>query len=42
MAGAPGGFNDFLAEKYTGKPYANEIESERVILKISPDRQVVH
>jgi len=33
---------DFLAEKYTGKPYANEIESERVILKISPDRQVVH
>jgi PPOX class probable F420-dependent enzyme len=33
---------DLLAEKYTGKPYANEIESERVILKIAPERQVVH
>ena len=33
---------DRLAEKYTGKPYANEIESERVILKIAPVRQVVH
>ncbi|MGD0742801.1 MAG: TIGR03618 family F420-dependent PPOX class oxidoreductase [Acidimicrobiales bacterium] len=33
---------DRLAEKYTGKPYANRIESERVILKIAPERQVVH
>ncbi|HXZ82372.1 MAG TPA: TIGR03618 family F420-dependent PPOX class oxidoreductase [Acidimicrobiales bacterium] len=33
---------DRLAEKYTGAPYANEIESERVILKIAPERQVVH
>jgi hypothetical protein len=33
---------DRLAEKYTGAPYANEIESERVILKIAPERLVVH
>ncbi len=32
---------DRLARKYTGAPYANKIESERVILKIAPDRQVV-
>lgn len=32
---------DVLAEKYTGGPYANPIQSERVILKISPDRQRV-
>jgi hypothetical protein len=30
---------DDLSRKYTGAPYANEIESERVILKIAPDRQ---
>jgi PPOX class probable F420-dependent enzyme len=30
---------DALAEKYTNKPYGNPIQSERVILKIRPDRQ---
>lgn len=30
---------DKLSMKYTGTPYANEIQSERVILKITPDRQ---
>lgn len=30
---------DDLSRKYTGAAYANEIESERVILKIAPDRQ---
>ena len=30
-----------LAQKYTGKDYAPEIESERVVLKIAPDRQLV-
>jgi PPOX class probable F420-dependent enzyme len=30
---------DKLSEKYVGGPYANEIQSERVILKIVPDRQ---
>lgn len=30
---------DKLSLKYDGKPYANEIKSERVILKIAPDRQ---
>jgi PPOX class probable F420-dependent enzyme len=29
-----------LAHKYTGKDYAAEIQSERVILKIAPDRQI--
>lgn len=29
-----------LANKYTDRDYAPEIESERVILKISPDRQI--
>lgn len=29
-----------LANKYTGKDYAPEIQSERVILKIAPDRQI--
>jgi PPOX class probable F420-dependent enzyme len=29
---------DELAEKYTGAPYAAEITSERVILRIEPDR----
>jgi PPOX class probable F420-dependent enzyme len=30
---------DALSEKYHGKPYANEIQSQRVILKIAPHRQ---
>jgi hypothetical protein len=30
---------DALSERYMGKPYASEIESERVIVKIRPDRQ---
>ncbi|HVC26206.1 MAG TPA: PPOX class F420-dependent oxidoreductase [Acidimicrobiales bacterium] len=30
---------DALSAKYTGAPYANPIQSERVILKIAPDRQ---
>ena len=30
---------DELSEKYYGKPYANKIETERVILKVAPDRQ---
>jgi hypothetical protein len=30
---------DKLSEKYTGGPYANEIQSERVLLKIAPTRQ---
>ena len=29
---------DALARKYTGGPYANEIQSERVILRITPER----
>lgn len=33
---------DALAQKYTGADYANEVTSERVILKIAPDRQVIH
>jgi PPOX class probable F420-dependent enzyme len=33
---------DRLAEKYTGAPYATPIHSERVILKIEPERQLVH
>jgi PPOX class probable F420-dependent enzyme len=32
---------DTVARKYTGKPYANPIGSERVMLKIAPDRQRV-
>ena len=32
---------DALSQKYTGGPYANPITSERVILKIVPDRQRV-
>jgi PPOX class probable F420-dependent enzyme len=31
-----------LAQKYMGKEYPNEIQSERVILKIAPDRQLSH
>jgi PPOX class probable F420-dependent enzyme len=33
---------DELAQTYTGADYANEITSERVILKIAPDREVIH
>jgi Pyridoxamine 5'-phosphate oxidase len=28
---------DELAQVYTGKPYANEVASERVVVKIRPD-----
>lgn len=31
-----------MSQKYTGGDYSNEITSERVVLKIAPDRQVVH
>lgn len=31
--------NDKLSLKYQGKPYDSEIETDRVILKIAPDRQ---
>lgn len=31
---------DKLAEKYTGKPYANPIGTERVILKVRPKHQI--
>jgi hypothetical protein len=30
---------DALSQRYTGHAYANEIVSERVIVKIAPDRQ---
>lgn len=30
---------DELSHKYEGHPYANEIQSERVILRIKPERQ---
>ncbi len=30
---------DAVSHKYTGAPYAGEVESERVILKIAPTRQ---
>lgn len=30
---------DTVSERYTGKPYASQVESERVILKIRPERQ---
>ncbi|MGA8296502.1 MAG: pyridoxamine 5'-phosphate oxidase family protein [Acidimicrobiales bacterium] len=33
---------DFLSEKYQGAPFANVIESERVILKVAPERQRVN
>lgn len=33
---------DDLSHKYMGKPYGNEVQSERVILKILPDREIVH
>ncbi len=31
---------DELSEKYTGGPYKNPIQSERVIVKIRPTRQI--
>ena len=30
---------DTLSERYTGQPYGAQVESERVIVKIRPDRQ---
>jgi PPOX class probable F420-dependent enzyme len=30
---------DALSERYEGKPYAAQIESERVVVKIRPERQ---
>jgi PPOX class probable F420-dependent enzyme len=33
---------DQLAQKYMGTDYPNEITSERVILRIAPDRELVH
>ena len=32
---------DALSHKYTGADYANPIQTERVVLKIAPDRQLV-
>jgi PPOX class probable F420-dependent enzyme len=31
---------DVLSQKYNGKPYPNEITSERVIVQITPERQI--
>jgi PPOX class probable F420-dependent enzyme len=33
---------DELSEKYTGRPYQNEIKTERVLLVIAPERQRVN
>lgn len=33
---------DQLSQKYTGADYAKEVTSERVILKVLPDREVIH
>jgi PPOX class probable F420-dependent enzyme len=30
---------DQLSDRYTGQPYGNTIQSERVILRIAPERQ---
>lgn len=30
---------DHLARRYTGQDYANEVQSERVIVKVAPERQ---
>lgn len=30
---------DKLSNKYTGKPYSSPVQSERVILRIAPERQ---
>jgi PPOX class probable F420-dependent enzyme len=32
---------DELSQKYHGKPYQTQIQSERVVLRIAPSRQVV-
>ena len=32
---------DTLSHKYNGTDYPNPIQSERVVLKIAPDRQLV-
>src|SRR5918994_3669359 len=32
---------DELSHKYYGKPYQTQIQSERVVLRISPSRQVI-
>ncbi len=33
---------DLLSQKYTGADYAAKVQSERVILRILPDREVIH
>ncbi|MDH3517897.1 MAG: pyridoxamine 5'-phosphate oxidase family protein, partial [Acidimicrobiia bacterium] len=33
---------DTLSMKYLGKPYSTRIQSERVMLKIAADREVIH
>ena len=33
---------DEMSQRYFGKPYQNQVESERVMLKIRPDREIVH
>jgi len=33
---------DALSQRYFGKDYSNPIQSERVILKIEPEREVIH
>ena len=33
---------DALSQRYFGRPYSNAIQSARVILKIRPDREIVH
>jgi PPOX class probable F420-dependent enzyme len=33
---------DQLAHKYTGADYAGEAPSDRVVVKIKPDRQIIH
>lgn len=33
---------DALSQRYFGKDYPNPIQSERVILKIEPEREVIH
>jgi hypothetical protein len=32
---------DELSQKYRGKPYQPRIQSERVVLRIAPSRQVI-
>lgn len=33
---------DALAQKYMGKDYPNEVTSERVVLKVAIDREMIH